>query len=43
MPAFLSILLMTITGSICDGILTGLISYIILSYTYDGMRNMKHS
>ena len=43
MPAFLSILLMTITGSICDGILTGLISYIILSYTYDGMRNMKRS
>jgi AGZA family xanthine/uracil permease-like MFS transporter len=33
MPAFLTILLMTITGSISDGILTGLISYIILSYT----------
>ena len=43
MPAFLSILLMTITGSISDGILTGLISYIILSYTYNFMGKLKKS
>lgn len=41
MPAFLTILLMPITGSISDGILTGLISYIILSYTYSFMRHIK--
>lgn len=41
MPAFLSILLMPITGSISDGILTGLISYIILSYTYTFMDKIK--
>ena len=41
MPAFLTILLMSITGSICDGILTGLISYIILSYTYGYMAKFK--
>ena len=41
MPAFLTILLMVITGSICDGILTGLISYIILSYTYGFMAKFK--
>ena len=41
MPAFLTILLMSITGSICDGILTGLISYIILSYTYSFMAKLK--
>ena len=41
MPAFLTILLMVITGSICDGILTGLISYIILSYTYGYMAKFK--
>lgn len=41
MPAFLTILLMPITGSICDGILTGLISYIILSYTYSFMAKFK--
>ena len=41
MPAFLTILLMPITGSICDGILTGLISYIILSYTYSLMAKFK--
>ena len=41
MPAFLTILLMVITGSICDGILTGLISYIILSYTYGFMAKLK--
>lgn len=43
MPAFLTILLMPITGSISDGILTGLISYIILSYTYDIMGRIKKS
>jgi AGZA family xanthine/uracil permease-like MFS transporter len=31
MPAFLTILLMPVTGSITDGILAGLFSYIILS------------
>lgn len=41
MPAFLTILLMPITGSISDGILTGLISYIILSYAYSFMRHIK--
>jgi AGZA family xanthine/uracil permease-like MFS transporter len=41
MPAFLTLLLMSITGSICDGILTGLISYIILSYAYSFMAKLK--
>ncbi len=41
MPAFLTILLMPITGSISDGILTGLISYSILSYAYSFMRHIK--
>jgi len=31
-PAFLIILLMTITGSITDGIIIGLFTYIILSF-----------
>ena len=43
MPVFLSILLMPITGSISDGILTGLISYILLSYTYRIMEKMKRA
>ena len=43
MPAFLTILLMTITGSIADGILTGIISYIILSYTYSFMKKLKRA
>ena len=43
MPAFLTILLMHITGSISDGILTGLITYIILSYTYYVMGKLKKS
>ena len=43
MPAFLTILLMPITGSISDGILTGLITYIILSYTYYVMGKLKKS
>ena len=43
MPVFLSILLMPITGSISDGILTGLISYILLSYTYSIMEKMKRA
>ena len=43
MPVFLSILLMPITGSISDGILTGLISSILLSYTYRIMEKMKRA
>lgn len=43
MPAFLTILLMPITGSICDGILTGMISYIILFYTYNFMGKLKRA
>jgi len=35
MPAFLCILLMPITGSITDGIVFGLATYIILSFIED--------
>jgi AGZA family xanthine/uracil permease-like MFS transporter len=44
MPAFLTILLMPVTGSITDGIITGLFTYIIFSFI-DGLvnRNKKDS
>lgn len=41
MPAFLSILLMPITGSITDGIIFGLATYIVLSLIEDWMRRFK--
>ena len=41
MPAFLAILLMPVTGSISDGILTGLFAYIILYYVTEMMKRFK--
>jgi AGZA family xanthine/uracil permease-like MFS transporter len=41
MPAFLSILLMPVTGSISDGILAGLLAYIILHYLTEMMKYYK--
>ncbi len=41
MPAFLSILLMPVTGSISDGILAGLLAYIILHYLTEAMKYFK--
>lgn len=39
MPAFLTILLMPVTGSITDGIVIGLFTYIILSFLVDGFKH----
>ena len=40
MPAFLTILLMPVTGSITDGIIAGLFTYIVFSFI-DGLVNRK--
>jgi AGZA family xanthine/uracil permease-like MFS transporter len=40
MPAFLTILLMSVTGSITDGIIAGLFTYIVFSFI-DGLVNRK--
>lgn len=42
MPAFLTILLMPVTGSISDGIIAGLFTYIILSFITSWVRR-RHS
>ena len=41
LPAFLCILLMPITGSITDGIIFGLVTYIILSFIEDWTARLK--
>jgi len=41
MPAFLCILLMPITGSITDGIIIGLATYILLSFIEDWTGRFK--
>ena len=41
LPAFLCILLMPITGSITDGIIFGLATYIILSFVEKGTRRLR--
>lgn len=41
MPAFLTILLMPVTGSISDGILAGLFTYIILTFIVELVQRIK--
>ena len=41
LPVFVTILLMPVTGSITDGIMAGLLSYVILSFLSDLLRRRK--
>ena len=41
LPVFVTILLMPVTGSITDGIMAGLLSYVILSFLSDLMKRRK--
>jgi AGZA family xanthine/uracil permease-like MFS transporter len=43
MPAFLAILTMAITGSITDGIIAGLFTYIVFSFIYGWVNRKKKS
>jgi AGZA family xanthine/uracil permease-like MFS transporter len=42
MPAFLTILLMAVTGSITDGIITGLFTYVVFSFIDGWLKRRKH-
>lgn len=41
LPSFLTILLMTVTGSITDGIVAGLFTYIVFTFVEGTIRNIK--
>jgi AGZA family xanthine/uracil permease-like MFS transporter len=43
LPVFVTILLMPVTGSITDGIMAGLLSYVILSFLSDLLKRRKTS
>jgi AGZA family xanthine/uracil permease-like MFS transporter len=43
LPVFVTILLMPVTGSITDGIMAGLLSYVILSFLIDLLKRRKTS
>ena len=42
MPAFITILLMPVTGSITDGIVFGLFTFIVLSFLSGWVKRFKH-